>query len=217
MIRSWKFIVALGLGLTLAGLYARYGVRDNVLPRNFGVVVEGQVYRSGRLTPAATQLVHDRTGFRTVIDLGAYVGKPIDEQVAAKTAQALGVKRINFTDLDGYGVGNPNSYVAALRAMSDPANQPVLVHCAAGAQRTSVCMMLYRKIYQGVPFETSIAEALEHDHDPRDNPHLRVYLQTYAEAIERAVRTGETIPWPDATDATESPATPAATAPITAP
>jgi protein tyrosine/serine phosphatase len=210
MIRSWKLIVALGVTLVLAGLYARYGVRDNVLPRNFGVVVDGQIYRSGRLTPAATQLVHDRTGFRTIIDLGAYVGKPIDEQVAAKTALALGARRITFTDLDGYGVGNPNSYVAALRAMSDPANQPVLVHCAAGAQRTSVCMMLYRKINQGVPFATSIAEAKAHEHDPRDNPHLKVYLERYAEAIERAVRTGETIPWPEATTA---PAPAALTAP----
>lgn len=167
----------------------RYGVRDHVIPRNFGVVEAGQIYRSGRLTPRATEQVVREHRIRTIIDLGAYTGDAVSTRVAEQTARALGVRRVVFT-LEGDGTGDPQQYAEALRIMADPASQPVLIHCAAGAQRTSVCIMLYRRIFQGVPLEQSLGEAMEHRHDPRDNPALWSYVTRWADAIERAVRDG---------------------------
>src|SRR5690349_10858496 len=49
----------------------------NLSPKNFGVVDEGRVYRSGQLTPSAMRAVHDRYHIRTVIDLGSYWAGPV--------------------------------------------------------------------------------------------------------------------------------------------
>ena len=48
--------------------------------------------------------------------------------------------------------------LAVLRIMNDPANQPILVHCAHGADRTGLMMASYRMIIQGWTKEAAIAE-----------------------------------------------------------
>lgn len=175
------------LACVTGGLFARFAIRDNVFPRNFGVVEPGHIYRAGRLTPAAMQQVVKANAIKTVIDLGAYEPNSQDARLAADTAKALGVTLHNFK-LNGDGTGNPDYYVEALRILADPATHPVLVHCAAGSQRTSACIMFYRKIYQDVPFDQSISEAIEHDHDPADNTKLRPYIEKNLRAIEDALK-----------------------------
>ena len=88
------------------------------------------------------------------------------------------------------GRGNPNAYVEALRIITDPASQPVLVHCAAGAQRTSACIVLYRELVQGWPRERAMPEAYAHDHNPAKNPHLTPYLDANEARIAEAFRAG---------------------------
>lgn len=179
------------------GLFARYSLRDNLLPRNAGTVAPGEVYRSGRLTPAATHTLADRFGLRTIIDLGAYRDDPARQRLAQRTAEALGATRVTFSDLEGDGVGNPQSYVLALRLMADPAAQPVLVHCSAGSERTSVASMLYLKLTRGVPFDDSFApQALDHKHRPARNPLLRRYLDRWGDMIVEAARTGRDLTVP---------------------
>lgn len=172
--------------------FYRFGVRDHVIPRNFGVVDAGQVFRSGRLTPSTTKQVVEAHGIRTIVDLGAYVGDSERERVAADTARALGVRRFAFS-LEGDGTGDPQQYVEALRLIADPANRPVLVHCAAGAQRSSACVLFYRAVYQGQSIEAGIDEAKAHRHDPEDNPAMLAYVRRWLGPIERAIRTGEPV------------------------
>lgn len=187
---------AIVLALACAGVVGGVGyakvVHPTIFPKNFGVVDEGKIYRSGELTPAATARIIRERGVRTIIDLGAYDKDPAGERVAQRTAEALGVERRVFR-LEGDGRGNPNAYVEALRIMIDPAKQPVLVHCSAGAQRTSGCILLYREIVQGKPRETQWHEAYEHQHDPGDNPHLKPYLDEWAGQIAEAYRSGRLI------------------------
>lgn len=184
----------------LGGWALRYNVRDNVIPRNFAVVSEGVLYRSGRLTPAQTEEVVRAHKIKTIIDLGAYLGQPINERNAQRTAEALGVARFTF-DLVGDGTGDPNDYVQALRIIANPEFQPVLVHCAAGAQRTSACVMFYREIVQGQPIESTFNEAIEHKHDPSDNPALKAYVLHWREKVARAFRDGGSIPYDPRVDA----------------
>lgn len=167
-------------------------VRPNTTPRNFGVVEAGKVYRSAALTPAATRFVHDAYSIRTIIDLGGFDKDPVGERIAARTAEALGIRRYVFK-LEGDGTGNPNAYVAALRVMLDPANQPVLVHCSAGAQRTSGCVMLYDDIAHGRALEATYPEARNYGHDPEDNPRLLPFVRTHEREIIGAVRAGTQI------------------------
>lgn len=188
--RTLAVALAAAAVLTLGGFGYRYGVRDHVLARNFDVVETGKLYRSGRLTPATTEQVVRGNGIRTIVDLGAFAGDTVDRRVAEQTATALGVKRFQFA-LNGDGTGDPQMYVDALKIIADPANQPVLVHCAAGAQRTSVCVMLYRKAFNGIGYDESFAEALAHKHNPESNPHLRPYVERWGDGIIEAVKTGK--------------------------
>lgn len=183
---QWMIPASVGVVAALAGVW--FGkARFDVYPDNFGVVKAGVLYRSADLTPAATKKVHEEYGIRTIIDLGAFHVGSAGERVASETAEALGIQRYIFR-LEGDGTGNPNAYVQAMRVINDPANQPVLVHCAAGAQRTSGCVILYRNLMQGVEFDRAYNEASDYRHDARKNPRLRAFLKAWTDQINRAYR-----------------------------
>lgn len=173
--------------IAAAGAVTAKVILPTIVPKNFGVVEPGRLYRAGELTPAATDRVIREHHIRTIVDLGAYDKDPAGERVAERTASALGVERRVFR-LEGDGTGNPNAYVEALRIITDPARQPVLVHCSAGSERTGACILLYRTIVQGRTRDEVFHESLEHKHDPSRNTRLRPYLDEWTGAIERAFR-----------------------------
>lgn len=169
--------------------FYRDHVRDEVFPKNFGVVDEGRLYRSGGLTPGALRRVHDRFGVRTIVDLGAWEPGSDDDRRAQRTADALGLTRFRF-DLVGDGTGDPNQYLEALRVMTDAARQPVLVHCGAGSERTGIAVILYRSFTAGTPIEQGFEEAQRFKHRPSRNPKFREVLDRYAGRILAALRDG---------------------------
>ncbi len=173
--RGLKVVVLVAIFGVLGGYGYRYGIRDNLIPRNFGTVTEGHIYRSGRLTPATMEKIVTANNIKFIIDLGAYEENSPKDVLERRTAEALGAKRVRFA-LSGDATGNPKDYIETLKLMADPANHPMLVHCAAGAQRTSAAVMLYRKAFENVPFEQSLEEAKAFGHDPSDNPKLLKYL-----------------------------------------
>lgn len=177
-----------------AGYFLRYHVRDDLIPRNLGTVEPGHVYRAGRQSPAMLASIVRQHGIRTVVDLGAFADSSDQDRLTRNTLAALGVRRERFV-LQGDGTGDPNRYVAALRVLANPASHPVLVMCAAGAQRTSGCVALFRTIVQNRPLESALQEAFDHRHDPGRNPHLIPYLQRWKDAIAESFRTGKPIPY----------------------
>jgi protein tyrosine phosphatase (PTP) superfamily phosphohydrolase (DUF442 family) len=194
-----RTVLLVALAIAALAVLWHKEVRDHLIPRNFGVVEAGALYRSGRLTPRATRLAVERHGIKTIVDLGAYDKHPDREEQARRTAEALGVTRYVFP-LVGDGTGNPNAYVAALRVITDPANQPVLVHCSAGSERTSGCVMLYEKAVHGRAFADTYPQMTRHKHDPSENPLLMSYIADHADDILAALRAGTFIagyPVPD--------------------
>lgn len=189
---STALFVAVALGALAYGVDRV--VLPDVFPKRFAPVLEGKVYRSGELSPAAMERVVRRHGIRTVIDLGVAPAGDIRDRRLQLTAQALGVTRFRF-DLEGDATGNPNAYVQALRLALDPARQPVLVHCAAGAQRTSCAIALLRMHTQGVSMEDALREADGFDAKPK----VGEVLASIAPAVLRALAEGGDIPaGPDA-------------------
>ena len=186
-----RFVLLAGVVAALAAwvYLGKGGIRDHVVPRNFGVVEEGHVYRAAALTPSTLRQVHAEHGIKTIIDLGGFDVDPRGEALSQSTAESLGITRYVFP-LSGDGTGNPNAYVAALRVLADERNHPVLVHCSAGAQRTSGCIVLYRDVIQLRDNGEARREAFDFRHDPVDNPRLFEYLDTWQEKIERAFRAG---------------------------
>jgi len=184
----------------------------DILPKRFGVVAEGKVYRSGELTPKAMRTIVEKYKIKTMIDLGADEPGTPDDRRAQRTADALGVTRFVFRDasagvgpdgkpanvLIGDATGNPNAYVQALRIMTDPSRHPVLVHCGAGTQRTGCAIILYRHIIEGLPTADAFPEAARFDHDPAKNPLLTGMVERWGDKIADAYRSGTQIDDPDA-------------------
>lgn len=192
--RRWFGFVVISLLAVVAGLILwKAAIAPNLFPHNFGVVEAGRIYRSGRLTPSALERVHRRYGIKTVIDFGGYEPGSDHERREQRTARALGIKRYVLR-LEGDGTGNPNQYVEALRLMSEPANQPVLVHCSAGTQRTGCAVILFRHIVQDRLVMDAFREAQRYDHDWGDNPALLGMVAEYGDEIARAYRDGGWIP-----------------------
>lgn len=186
------WVVAALVLVALGGMGA-LGAWNNFNPKNFGVVEEGRIYRSGELTPSSLSRIVEQYHIRTIVDLGAYPEGSGEEQREQRTAKALGLTRYVLR-LEGDATGNPNHYVHALKIINDPARQPVLVHCSAGTQRTGCLVMLQRHIVEGKPYSDVFHEATEHRHDPGDNPHLLLMLADWTDKIAESYRTGVPIP-----------------------
>lgn len=200
---SWRGFTRNAIVITvLGGLLAWFiveGVIPNLIPKNFGVVQEGKVYRSGELTMRALTTVVEEHGITTIVDFGAHDHHPDDERREQKTADLLGVKRY-VLNLEGDARGDPNRYVEALRIMRDESAGPVLVHCAAGAQRTGCAIALYRSLIDGWEDERALLEAEEYRHDPVDNPNMRRMFHTWKDEIARSLETGVPIDYDPARD-----------------
>lgn len=190
--RFWRNAAVIAAVVAFAVWFAAEGVAPNLAPKNFGVVEDGSVYRSGVLTSAAMHDVIDDHGVRTVIDLGAHEPGTAAQRREEEVARVMGVRYVRLP-LYGDGTGDPNRYAEALRIMTDPGAQPVLVHCSAGSERTGAAVAFYRMIVGGEPLDEAYAECARHRHDPARNDKLRPYLEKWAGEVENAFRGGGVI------------------------
>jgi protein tyrosine/serine phosphatase len=122
------------------------------LPKNFSVVRAGVLCRSGQLRPEHLCQVVREAGVRTVVCLN-----PTDRPDERELCQRLGVNYHSFT-MPGSGLGSADGFHAFLRIVGDPANRPVMVHCAAGAYRTGVAGAAYRVHFEGWTIEDAFRE-----------------------------------------------------------
>jgi protein tyrosine/serine phosphatase len=159
----WRAL-RVGLGtitvvLLIAGP-AVLAVHDQNQMRNFRVVREGVLYRSGQMTRAGLErAVHDY-GIRTVICLrdGLTVADQAEEKFcAAQDIQFIRIPPSGWGDVGG--VVPVEGGVRKFRAvLADPKNYPVLVHCFAGVHRTGAYSAIYRMEFEHWSNARAIAE-----------------------------------------------------------
>ena len=171
-------ILATGAGV--AGVAWRMN-RHADLPKNFGVVEPGRIYRSGQPTLDNLRAAHDTYGFRTIVHLGG--DRPDDPQAIAERelAAELGATWLGVP-LQGNGTGDPDVYVQVVDMMRDPDHHPILVHCGAGAQRTSAAVILYKHIVLGEAISDVYPESFEYRHEADEWP-LLAYIADNVEGI----------------------------------
>lgn len=157
-------------------------IQYRISPKNFGVVVPETLYRGADQHPNVLRDICEDNHIRTVIDLSG--ADPGEDEVC----RALGIDRFNFS-LPGDGRGDPVTWAAVLKLLSEPERQPVFVHCAAGAQRTTTAVMLYRRFLEGESFQESYPESFDFRHKP-DEWELVAFLADNAPAIEAMWRAG---------------------------
>ena len=124
-------------------------LEDRFIPKRFGVVEPGQIYRSGRLHRSLLEKTLRQYNIARIVDLTGGVPKDQDQQAEVHAAQALGIERVELY-LEGDGTGDIRRYAEAIVFIHDAVrqNKPVLVHCSAGAQRTGGVIAAYRLLVQ---------------------------------------------------------------------
>ena len=173
--------------LLLPSLFS-VGCSDAEKLRNFGVVEEGVLYRSGRLEAPALRRAIEQHQLKTLVDLGGWDSNPDEWARNQALADELGVTRYAI-HMNGDGRANPNGYVAVLRILANPENQPALVHCAGGSERTGAAVVLYRHLVQGRLLQPAYEESFEYSHAAEDYEWI-AYLADWVDEIEAAWRGG---------------------------
>jgi protein tyrosine/serine phosphatase len=175
--RRW-FLIATVTVLVAAGISLWTCVlEDRFIPKRFGVVEQGLIYRSGQLSPPLIKKFLTQRSIRVIIDLTFEDPNNLDQQAEKKTAEELNVRILRFP-LGGDGTGDVNNYARAITAIADAEKNklPMLVHCAAGAQRTGGVIAAYRLLVQKKDPAFVINELKRYGWKPKSNPALLTYL-----------------------------------------
>ncbi len=146
------------------GLFGGNGARDSALesrdarqwaqpldlpgvPNAFRV--SGALYRGAQPTDEGLVSLR-KLGIKTVINLR-------EEDIDAGLANGADLKRVHIPLI---AVVNPTDKEIRqfLQTVCDPANQPVFVHCRAGADRTGTLCAVYRIVVQGWDKQAALDE-----------------------------------------------------------
>ena len=152
----------------------RVGLRTaEITPRNYGIVWEKQLTRSG--------LPESDAGWKWLRSQGV-------KSVVTFRRKDLDYNKFGFEHV--LRIPIPNSQRAAqlsdqqaeefLRFIQDPDNAPVHMHCSAGISRTGTMTALARYAIEGWPMEKALKEARLYRHG-KDLPEKRVaWLRDWA-------------------------------------
>jgi tyrosine-protein phosphatase SIW14 len=190
MANRWQIV----LGLTAVGLVVAapllYATHRNWHLRNFRVVEEGVLYRSGQLSPEAFDRVLTEKGIKTVVTLrtSRVAGRLPPDTWEQSVCAAHGARHVRIVPRlwspDEKGeIPADQAVQAFLDVMSDKSNYPVLVHCFAGIHRTGTMCAIFRMEHHHWPADRAIAEMRQCGFDAHD-------MEEYIEGYIRGYRPG---------------------------
>ena len=122
-------------------------------------------------------------GIRTIVNLRAY-------HTDRRRVRGIGLGYVHL--FCRAWIPRDRHVAAFLKILSDPANQPVFVHCLHGADRTGCMVAAYRMMEQGWHLHDAAAELRPFGHH-RVFPQIKRYLKRFDEARvrERIARLGK--------------------------
>ena len=164
-------------------------VRPRIFPKRFGEVVQDTIFRSGRIHPDIYDSVLKEHQIDTIISLTEKKSNHDWQNQEVALAKELGIPIHRFP-LKGDGTGNPAEYQKALVKLKQEKNagRKVLLHCAAGTNRTGAAIFLYRTIFEQITDESAISEMQHYGFSVKDNGHLIQYLKNIRPSVERTLR-----------------------------
>lgn len=174
-------VVALIVGPPLLGFNQLRQMRE------FRVVREGVLYRSGQMKlPGLKRALHDY-GIRTIINLRektpANKADEAEEEFCAK--EEINYYRFPVVHWDSEeGPAPIEDNIRRFRAiLEDPDNHPVLLHCHAGIHRTGAYCAVFRMEYDGWSNADALAELKANGYKNLFNEmDVLGYLQNYRPA-----------------------------------
>ncbi len=120
---------------------------------NFYPIVDGRAYRGAQVRGETLAYLARRYGIKTVVNLrGANPGAQWYESEKADCAR-LGLRMIDVR-LSASELPAPESLLALLDAF-EPENEPLLMHCRGGADRSGMAAALWRRVALGEDAESA--------------------------------------------------------------
>ncbi len=179
--RTWAVRLVLFGAVVGAGAWVwKQYLEDRLIPKRWGVVESGKIYRSGQLSAALVGEMLETHEIAVVVDLTAGQPGTPDQKEEAEQAEALGIERV-LLPLGGDGTGDIRNYATAIARVhqAEQEGKPVLVHCAAGAQRTGGVIAAYRMLVQKKSPEFACREMERYDWDSEDDRALPDYVNRH--------------------------------------
>lgn len=201
--KKQRTIVALCAALLVIGSSIWYWedvLKDQLIPKRWGTVEEGLIYRSGSLSPSLAEKTLKKYEIKVIVDLTSESPDSPPRKAQESAAEKLGIE-VKRYPLGGNGTGDINSYIQALETIINAHNnrKPVLVHCVSGTQRTGGVIACYRFLVQHKSPEYVYKEMRKYDWVPRKNPDIIDYLNENLPVIAENLKDKgmiETIPEP---------------------
>ena len=164
-------------------------VRPRVFPKRFGEVVEHEIFRSGRIHEDIYSYVLRDNEIDVIISFTERKPNHDWQLHEIEIAKDLDIPIYRFP-LKGDGTGNPAEYQKALVKLKQEENaeKKILLHCAAGTNRTGGAVFLYRTIFEEIADNKAISEMKLYDFSFDDNRHLIPYLKNIRPSVESALR-----------------------------
>jgi hypothetical protein len=176
----------LSVAVIIGGAIAIYDqiIDPYLLFDRWGEVEPGLLYRSGDPPAYAVQGRLDEMGIQKVIKLSHHVDTILHHRKSREACEALGAELVNVP-MGGDGIGTVETYTQALVEIHESVSrsQPVLVHCAAGTNRTGGVIASYRIFFDGWDGQQAYHEMTKYNFDTEKNPHLLPWLNQTLPAI----------------------------------
>ena len=169
-------IVFLGGGIYVFDEYVKW----NLFPKRWGVVEEAAIFRSGQLSPTQIQRQVQKHNIDVIVSLMSPLPGDPAYEAEKNAAEEHGIERHEYPLL-GNGTGDIKQYAAAIAKIHESvqAEKIVLVHCAAGTQRTGGVVASYRILVQGKSVDQAVQEMKQYGFRQKKNPDLLPYMNEH--------------------------------------
>lgn len=165
------------LGLVVACSGGYWWMRLNTY--HLATVQAGVLYRDGvssmRKFKTAMRMTHARTIVRLIDDKEASE-EPFTDEAQWCKQEGIAVKQINISPGGSPTEADVERFLAIVQ---DPANQPVLVHCHQGVNRTGMMVAAYQMSVMGYSRKKAVEAILRFGHSSRSYQDVLRFIDGY--------------------------------------